>query len=255
MPALTRAETVRLALAELGVEESPPYSNRQKYGVWYGFNGVAWCCIFLSWVLARAENASGFRFASTASAVSWARQRHRLVPLAEVRPGDVLVHLYSISRGHAGLATESARDGTVVSVEGNTSSSSDDDGGTVMVRRRSLGWWHYCIRLDFPGPVPPTPFTPQEVSTMFETHRFVRIPGDPVRFYSWDPRDSSVYAWNGAPGPIPSAAGQEKLRRAGGMRDLTWVADVGLSAVVGEPGANSTWGTWNFRDLDPADRT
>lgn len=96
--------------------------------------------------------------------------------------------------------------------------------------------------------------TEEEVTLMFESHRFVRIPGVPASFYSWDPADSSVYAWNGAPGPILSAEGQRKIREAGGIRDLAYVEGVGLSAIVGQPGANSSWAVWNFRDLGPGDR-
>lgn len=32
-----------------GVHEDPRNSNRQKFGVWYGWNGVPWCAIFQSW--------------------------------------------------------------------------------------------------------------------------------------------------------------------------------------------------------------
>lgn len=100
----------------------------------------------------------------------------------------------------------------------------------------------------------PLTVTPQEVTAMFPTHRFVRIPGDAMKFYSWDPSDSTVYAWNGAPGPILSAQGQAKARAEGGIRDLSYVPGVGLSAVVGNPGQSATWPVWNFKDLGAEDR-
>lgn len=157
--ALTRTDTVRLALSQLGVEESPPYSNRQKFGVWMGFNGVPWCAIFQSWVLAHAGNTSGYRFASTAASVSWARRRSRLIPPDQARPGDVFVHLYTSSLGHTGMATERPANNEPVTVEGNTSMEDDRDGGSVMLRRRSLDYWHYCIRLDYPDAPPLPPVT------------------------------------------------------------------------------------------------
>lgn len=99
------------------------------------------------------------------------------------------------------------------------------------------------------------PITPPEVSTMFEGHRFVPVPGSTSRqFYSWDPTDSSLYAWNGAPGPIPSAEGQKKIRAAGGIRHLSLDPVDGLLAVVGDPGAGAKWGVWAFKDLGPGDR-
>ncbi len=157
--ALTREATIAVALSQVGESEYPPGSNRQKYGVWYGFNGAPWCAIFMSWTLAHAGNTSGYRFASTASSVSWARQRRRLVPLSGTRPGDVLVKLYSGTSGHTGMATAAPAGGRVLTVEGNTSDASDNDGGSVMRRDRSLDYWHYCIRLDYPNttPLPPPP--------------------------------------------------------------------------------------------------
>lgn len=44
MTAAGSLERVReLMLADVDYAESPPYSNKTKYGEWYGLNGVAWC--------------------------------------------------------------------------------------------------------------------------------------------------------------------------------------------------------------------
>lgn len=96
--------------------------------------------------------------------------------------------------------------------------------------------------------------TPQEVAVRFPNHRFIRIPDDDRRFYSYDPATGAVFAWNGAPGPVLSAEGQRKLREAGGLRDLAFVPGVGLSAVVGNPDDKGGWTVWNFRDLADEDR-
>ena len=42
-------EVLEIARAELGVQEYPAGSNKQKYGVWYGMNGVQWCMEFVQW--------------------------------------------------------------------------------------------------------------------------------------------------------------------------------------------------------------
>jgi len=55
-----------LALAEaarhIGVEEYPPGSNRQPFGVWFNSNAVPWCAIFCSYVFhaAGVELCAGF---------------------------------------------------------------------------------------------------------------------------------------------------------------------------------------------------
>lgn len=43
------ATALGLAIGEIGYKESPQFSNRTKYGVDYGFNGVPWCAIFESY--------------------------------------------------------------------------------------------------------------------------------------------------------------------------------------------------------------
>ena len=45
---------VETAIAEVGYTENPPNSNRTKYGEWFGFDGVPWCGMFVSWVYAKA---------------------------------------------------------------------------------------------------------------------------------------------------------------------------------------------------------
>ena len=44
-----RVKLFKQALTQVGTKESPAGSNMQKYGAWYGWNGVAWCAIFQSW--------------------------------------------------------------------------------------------------------------------------------------------------------------------------------------------------------------
>lgn len=41
-------DLIAYELTQVGVTESPAGSNRQKYGVWYGANGLPWCAMFQS---------------------------------------------------------------------------------------------------------------------------------------------------------------------------------------------------------------
>lgn len=54
-------KAIRLAEQELGYQESPFGSNRTKFGVEYGFNGVAWCAIFES-IMFKHANFPSFRY-------------------------------------------------------------------------------------------------------------------------------------------------------------------------------------------------
>lgn len=167
MAVLTRDATVALALSQVGVSEQPPFSNNVLYSRWYGLPSSPWCAMFISWVLAHARNTSGYRFASTASSVAWARRAGRLKPKDYAQPGDVLVRLYSSTTGHTGVATARPGGGRLRTVEGNTSDGNDRDGGSVMHRDRSLDYWHYCIHLDYPAPDgAPVPAPPQEEDDM-----------------------------------------------------------------------------------------
>ena len=43
------SKIIEVASKEIGTVESPPNSNKTKYGKWFGFDGVAWCGMFVSW--------------------------------------------------------------------------------------------------------------------------------------------------------------------------------------------------------------
>lgn len=189
----TRLETVRLALSQVGVVESPPGSNDVLYSRWWGCcrdrvncRPCLWCAMGLSWVYNQA-GIGWYRFASTAASVARAKRDGRLIPLSEGRPGDVVVRLYTATTGHTGMLTERASQttaGYVTTVEFNTSNPGGDDrdGGGVRVRKRSNGWWHYCIRLDFadtPAPQPPAPPTPDSVrARTAELQRLLGVTAD-----------------------------------------------------------------------------
>jgi hypothetical protein len=53
-----RVKAFREALTHVGVKESPPQSNLQMFGKWYGWNGVAWCAMFVSYCYAAAGSKS-----------------------------------------------------------------------------------------------------------------------------------------------------------------------------------------------------
>ena len=48
---ILRQNLIATCRGEVGVKEYPPKSNSTKYGIWYGMDRVAWCCIWISWIL------------------------------------------------------------------------------------------------------------------------------------------------------------------------------------------------------------
>lgn len=192
--ALTRDQTVALARSQIGTRESPFGSNRVLYSFWYGFI-AAWCAMFVSWVCWKA-GIGWYRFASTAVSVSAARRDGRLVPVSQALPGDVMVHLYSSTLGHTGIATSNGGRSTV---EGNTDGGGSRTGGQVMEHQRPADYWHYCIRLDYPS----APSRPEVLPMFgpFDIHAAVASAKDPVTGGVWLlGQDGAVFAFEGARG-------------------------------------------------------
>jgi len=146
----TADQALDVARSQIGVAESPRGSNRTPYGTWFGFNGVAWCSIFVAWVLARIgidprQSIDGY--ASCASALAGWRRLGRTRDRATIQPGDVL--FFKIGRrGNATNHTGFARSAPykkrklgrwfVDTIEGNTNAGGSRTGGQVLAKTRAL---------------------------------------------------------------------------------------------------------------------
>jgi hypothetical protein len=141
---MTGFKVIQIAKSEIGVSENPPNSNLQKYGAWFGWNGVAWCAQFVSWCYATAGvplGNIGFPkgFAGCQSAYShFLKTKEITTSPAE---GDIVLfdwngdHRYD----HTGLFVRwlDEKKGIFESIEGNTSLTNDSNGGKVMMRNRN----------------------------------------------------------------------------------------------------------------------
>lgn len=144
----TAAQALEVAGSQEGVTERPRGSNRTPYGEWFGFNGVAWCSIFVAWVLARIgldPRPAIDGYASCASALAGWRRLGRTVPKDQARPGDVL--FFKIGRrgnatNHTGFARSAPyrRRGRwlIDTIEGNTNSAGSRIGGQVLRKTRPM---------------------------------------------------------------------------------------------------------------------
>jgi hypothetical protein len=134
-----------VARRELGTVESPANSNRTKYGAAYGMNGVAWCAIFTWWCF-REAGLSGLvpKTAYTPTLANWFKQRGRWG--IHPRRGALVLFDFpndGVNRiSHVGIVEAVNSDGSIVTIEGNTSggtSGSQRDGGGVWRRTRKTG--------------------------------------------------------------------------------------------------------------------
>lgn len=144
---MSRQDIIATAAKENGTKESPPGSNKTKYGQWYGLNGEKWCAIFVSWVYDHAGYPLGFieapkGYQSCQGGYNYWKARGQLTN--EPQPGDIALFDWDGNGhcDHTGIF-ESWVDFTKTNFfcwEGNTSVNNDSDGGMVMrrVRNRSL---------------------------------------------------------------------------------------------------------------------
>lgn len=136
----TAKEVVRRALAEVGTVEHPPGSNRNKYGLAYGTNGVAWCVIFVWWVLNYGALALIPKTAWSPSIENWARKKGILKPAnSPANIGDlVLFQMPGPNRvNHVELVVKKRKKGDpVYCVGGNTGGTNPRMGGMVAATKR-----------------------------------------------------------------------------------------------------------------------
>ena len=133
---------VEIATKEIGVEESPKNSNRTKYGKWFGWDGVAWCGMFVSWCYAQAGKplgnigfTRGFAGCQTAFAHFTKTKEITKTPVA----GDIVLFDWNGDKryDHTGIFVKWLDANRFECIEGNTAVGNDSNGGKVMLRIRN----------------------------------------------------------------------------------------------------------------------
>jgi len=139
-----------VALGELGAKESPANSNKNKFGKWFGVDGVAWCNIFVSYCFV---NGAKYVICSDQKGAGVYPKGCTYVPMTEAwlkatgmwkgrtepLPGDIAI--YNWDGGvpdHIGIVEEYLGSGQFHAIEGNTAVGNDSNGGQVMRRLRYL---------------------------------------------------------------------------------------------------------------------
>jgi CHAP domain/Putative peptidoglycan binding domain len=151
-------DVIQIAKAEIGYAESPAGSNLNKFGKWYGMDGVQWCAIFVSYCFYNAQlplpatERKGFAYCP--SGVKWFRDKGQFFDNPKV--GDVVffdwykgepacisdADTHCSDAWHIGIVESVNADGSITSIEGNTSNTSNGNGGEVMRRIRFSDVWY-----------------------------------------------------------------------------------------------------------------
>jgi CHAP domain/Putative peptidoglycan binding domain len=136
----TAGQVLDLARSQIGYREA--VGNRTKYGAAYGLDGYAWCAMFAWWCFT-GVGASDLipKTAYTPSMYQWYADRGRAS--RSPRVGSLVFYNFPDSANriqHVGIVEAVNSDGTITTIEGNTSSGdygSQAAGGGVWRRRRA----------------------------------------------------------------------------------------------------------------------
>nr|CAJ1761949.1 endolysin [uncultured phage] len=148
------SDVLRIAAGEIGYSRWNDPEHGTKYGRWmaeqtgspyFGANGVPFCAMFVSWVLAKAGvKCDGFPAAGCGTALRAAVKAGAVIAdKRQAKPGDIVIFDWPTVAGgndHTGIV-ELNKGGYIQTIEGNTSpgnSGSQGNGGGVY--RRTRGW-------------------------------------------------------------------------------------------------------------------
>ena len=144
---MTASEILKIAAADIGYTESPPNSNRTKYGKWYGMDGQPWCMMAVQYWFDQAGAPLPYKTASCSALERWYRNNKSDSVYDDAKPGDIAIYNF----GHTGIV-ESATGTTITAIEGNTSpgeEGSQDNGGGVYRRTRKKSLVTAFLRPDY----------------------------------------------------------------------------------------------------------
>ena len=166
-------DVLRIAAGEIGYSRWNDPERGTKYGRWYaslvndsyfGANGVPFCAMFVSWVLAKAGvKCEGFPAASCGVALRAATKAGAVIAdKRQAKPGDIVIFDWPTVAGgndHVGIV-ELNRGGYIQTIEGNTSpgsAGSQGNGGGVYRRTRDWSVVQAIIRPAYDGEPAPKP--------------------------------------------------------------------------------------------------
>lgn len=148
-PSAVKKKALALARKQIGTKERPFGSNRQKYGAWYGMNGVPWCAIFVSYCICHSGH--NWRYSYVPAIVSDAAQgKNGMSFTLHPEPGDIVAYTFHGSPDcHTaffdGWVNDQHQD--FYDLGGNTGPTNFSNGGEVLRQVRNISMVHHFIRI------------------------------------------------------------------------------------------------------------
>lgn len=152
---LTYSAVKNRLVSKVGVHEDPVRSNKQPFGAWYGWNGVPWCNIFISWGFDGALQQIGGKSAYVPGTVMIFKTAGRYGSTPKV--GALAIFNGQV---HIEMVIQVTPD-YLVTVGGNTSNADGTNpwGGEVSVKKRyrkSIEGYCYPVYATVKAPTPST---------------------------------------------------------------------------------------------------
>jgi len=138
---------VEWALKQVGTKEEGETNTGPKIDEWQAFfemHGEPWCGIFVGYAVKKIGKANcdtGFAAVEhiRVDAEAGNNNLHDINP-ADAEPGDIATFYAGGGDDHVGLIRSKSENGTIFTVEGNTSSQvRDSDGGIVEIKEHPIG--------------------------------------------------------------------------------------------------------------------
>ena len=154
----TAKQLLEVAAGEIGTKEEPAGSNRVKYNtVYYGRevsgDKYPWCCVFVWWLFRQAGCRElyfgGKKTASCGTLADWAKKQKRFVS-RDFLPGDLVFMGFTGKKiQHVGIVESVRSDGSLVTIEGNTSGENQANGGQVQRKIRERKYIRGAFRPEY----------------------------------------------------------------------------------------------------------
>lgn len=131
----TAKSVLDVARKDIGYKETPPKSNKTKFGEWFGLNGQPWCvqAVMYWFNEAGAYSLLPTKTASCTALMNAAKSRGMWVT-DDYQIGDIPIYNFN-GAYHTGII-EAVNATTITAIEGNTALGNDSNGGEVMRRTR-----------------------------------------------------------------------------------------------------------------------
>lgn len=145
----TKLKALELAETFVGIKEE--YKNRTQFGEWYGWNGVAWCAIFISYCISHVHHPD-WKLSFVPDMVHKASMGEMFMSLTyDPEPGDIVTFtLHGDVNCHVEFYKENIDGHSFATIGGNTGPSSINNGGEVARNIRYQNQVSHFIKLTLP---------------------------------------------------------------------------------------------------------